>query len=145
MTHTSTEQERQAPIKMHPGDDLHLTVLMASHGLNFVTGKDREQLLAWGRDVWQAARFAHLAYGVQSVPVAYELGDYRITRRSSAEDEQEAWAVLLGGMCLSKSGTYSYEPQPSSRTDAWLAQHRFGSAQEAMIAARKAQEKQEGA
>ena len=56
MTHTSTEQERQAPIKMHPGDDLHLTVLMASHGLNFVTGKDREQLLAWGRDVWQAAR-----------------------------------------------------------------------------------------
>lgn len=50
--------QRQAPIKMHPGDDLHLTVLMASHGLNFVTGKDREQLLAWGRDVWQAARSA---------------------------------------------------------------------------------------
>ena len=61
MTHTSTEQERQAPIKMHPGDDLHLTVLMASHGLNFVTGKDREQLLAWGRDVWQAARRAPVA------------------------------------------------------------------------------------
>lgn len=56
MTHTSAEQELQAPIKMHPGDDLHLTVLMASHGLNFVTGKDREQLLAWGRDVWQVAR-----------------------------------------------------------------------------------------
>lgn len=58
MTSHTTEQERQAPIKMHPGDDLHLTVLMASHGLNFVTGKDREQLLAWGRDVWQAARSA---------------------------------------------------------------------------------------
>lgn len=57
MTHT-TDQERAEPIKMQPGDDLHLTMLMAPHGLNFVTGKDREHLLAWGRDVWQASRRA---------------------------------------------------------------------------------------
>lgn len=57
MTH-HTDAERAEPIKMQAGDDLHLTMLMASHGLNFVTGKDREQLLAWGRDVWQAARSA---------------------------------------------------------------------------------------
>lgn len=43
------------PIVMQPGDDLHLTLLMAQHGLNFFTGQDRQQLLAWGRAVWQAA------------------------------------------------------------------------------------------
>lgn len=66
----ASEQKRQTPIKMHPGDDLHLTMLMASHGLNFVTGKDREQLLAWGRDVWQAAHHAPVVpQGWNLVPV----------------------------------------------------------------------------
>lgn len=59
MTHT-TDQERAEPIKMQTGDDLHLTMLMAPHGLNFVTGKDREHLLALGRDVWQASRRAQV-------------------------------------------------------------------------------------
>lgn len=81
----------------------------------------------------------------QAAPVAYELGDFRIARRSSAEDEQESWAVLWRGMCLSKSGNYTHEPQPSSRTEKWLAEHRFSSASEAAAAALAAQAKQGGA
>lgn len=42
--------------KIQPGDDLHLTSLMAPHSLNFVTGPDRAALLAFGRDVFAAAR-----------------------------------------------------------------------------------------
>ena len=42
--------------KIQPGDDLHLTSLMAPHSLNFVTGADRAALLAYGRDVFAAAR-----------------------------------------------------------------------------------------
>lgn len=86
MTQT-TDQERVEPIKMQPGDDLHLTMLMAPHGLNFVTGKDREQLLAWGRDVWQASRRA------QGVP--YELRN--AAQRAHDWMERQAKAQGKGG------------------------------------------------
>ncbi|WP_304350801.1 hypothetical protein [Comamonas testosteroni] len=44
-----------ATTKMTPGDDKHLTLLMAPFNLNFFVGKDREDLLAYGRSVWAAA------------------------------------------------------------------------------------------
>lgn len=44
-----------ATTKMAPGDDKHLTLLMAPFNLNFFVGKDREDLLAYGRAVWAAA------------------------------------------------------------------------------------------
>lgn len=44
-----------ATTKMTPGDDKHLTLLMARFNLNFFVGKDREDLLAYGRAVWDAA------------------------------------------------------------------------------------------
>lgn len=49
--------------KMTPGDDLHLTLLMAPHGLNLVTGQDREQLLAYGRAAFEAGKKAQVAHG----------------------------------------------------------------------------------
>lgn len=43
--------------------------------------------------------------------------------RSTGEDR---WAVLnVYGNCLSRSGKWDYEPQPSSRSDKWLARFRF--------------------
>ena len=44
------------PIQMTPGDDLHLTLLMAPQSLNFVTGQDREHLLAFGRAAFEAGQ-----------------------------------------------------------------------------------------
>lgn len=41
--------------KMIPGDDKHLTLVMAPFNLNFFTGKDRDDVLAYGRAVWAAA------------------------------------------------------------------------------------------
>jgi hypothetical protein len=37
------------------------------------------------------------------------------------------WAVLSGSghTCLGRGGEWDYEPQPSSRTDEWIATHRF--------------------
>lgn len=36
------------------------------------------------------------------------------------------FAVLRHGRCLAADGSWDYEPQPSSRTDEWIAAHRFG-------------------
>nr|WP_232536085.1 hypothetical protein [Comamonas testosteroni] len=42
------------PIKMTPGDELHLTALMAPFSLNLVTGQDRQHLLGYGRAAFVA-------------------------------------------------------------------------------------------
>lgn len=71
------EDSRQAlavldkALKIEPGSDIHLSLLMAPHSLNLVVGEDRKALLAWGRDVWNAAQRA--AGGVStSAPQADE-------------------------------------------------------------------------
>ncbi|WP_287918081.1 hypothetical protein [Comamonas sp.] len=46
----------QATIQMAPGDDTHLTLLMAPQSLNFCTGQDREHLLAFGRAAFEAGQ-----------------------------------------------------------------------------------------
>ena len=43
------------PIKVTPGSDDHLALMMAPWGLNMFTGKDRADILAWGRLVWENA------------------------------------------------------------------------------------------
>jgi hypothetical protein len=50
-----SDKSRQV-IKVTPGDELHLTMLMAPMSLNLVTGGDRQALLAYARSVWQASR-----------------------------------------------------------------------------------------
>lgn len=52
MTHKTVPIE---PKKVEQGSDFHFSLLMATYGLNFVTGQDRKDLLAWGRDIWNAA------------------------------------------------------------------------------------------
>lgn len=42
--------------KMIPGDELHLTMLMAPYSLNLVTGQDRQHLLAFGRAAFEAGK-----------------------------------------------------------------------------------------
>ncbi|WP_120967362.1 hypothetical protein [Comamonas sp. lk] len=42
------------PIKMTPGDDIHLSLLMAPFSLNLVTGQDRQHLLSYGRTAFKA-------------------------------------------------------------------------------------------
>lgn len=42
-------------IKFKPGSDEYLTLLMAPWHLNLMTGKDRADLLAWGRLIWETA------------------------------------------------------------------------------------------
>lgn len=55
--------------KINPGDDMHLTCLMAPYSLNLVTGDDRRHLLAFGRAAFDAGRAA----GVEAEPVAWRV------------------------------------------------------------------------
>lgn len=48
---------------------------------------------------------------------------------------KKKWAVRHMGNCLNKGGEWEYEPQPSSRDDAFLARCRFDTAMQAARAA----------
>ena len=50
------------------------------------------------------------------------------------------YAVRKRSWCLHRNGTWDYEPQPSSRTDAFLKTHRFATFDQALVAARGAVE-----
>lgn len=50
----------------------------------------------------------------------------------------QKYAVRRAGGCLAKSGKWRFEPQPSSRTDAFLKACRFDTLAEAVAAAEKA-------
>jgi hypothetical protein len=86
-------------------------------------------LLQVPQEVRLAMRKAAPAPAVVPVPVVYDAGDgISIHRVSQAP---EAWAVRRDMDCLALDGTWSYEPMPSSRTEEWLARHRFTSAEAA--------------
>ena len=53
------------PIKMTPGDDLHLTLLMAPQCLNLVDGQLREQLLGYGRAAFEAGKAGQCLHQIQ--------------------------------------------------------------------------------
>lgn len=64
---------------------------------------------------------------------AYALPGGIIVERCVQRDGSFLWAVRdWYRNCLSKSGEWDDEPFPSSRTDDWIAQHRFESAAEAI-------------
>lgn len=92
-----------------------------------------------GFDAGNAVSTASVAQ-FDAVPVAYEFGEcgeFRIVRRSSFEDEQEAWAVLWRGMALGKSGQSSYETSPVRKTPQWAAEFLYPSAAQALAAAKR--------
>lgn len=67
---------------------------------------------------------------------AYSLSDgTRIENTNPPNGSQQRWAVRRNNDCMSLDLQWSYEPLPSSRTQEWLAQHRFPSAQAAIAAA----------
>lgn len=74
------------------------------------------------------------------VPVEYEVLDLpypdldvRI-KQARQRDGSAKWKIERHGMVFGKDGEWDFEPMPSSRTDAWLAQYRFDSLGEAIQA-----------
>ena len=63
-----------------------------------------------------------------------EVKAYYITDDVSIEDRgYDRWAIVhTNGNNYNKDGTWDYEPLPSSRTDKWLEEHRWKTAQEAL-------------
>jgi len=48
--------------------------------------------------------------------------------------QDDRWAVRVGPQCLDEHGNIDMEPIPSSRSDEWLAKHRFSAVGAAKIA-----------
>lgn len=78
------------PIKIVPGDDMHMNCLMAPFGLTMVTGEDRKHLLAFGR----AAFFAGKKFEAD---------------RAQHQAGQEVVAALLHQLCVALT-TQCYDP-----------------------------------
>ncbi|WP_246892463.1 hypothetical protein [Achromobacter xylosoxidans] len=72
---------------------------------------------------------------------AYALPDGTRVERAAQPDGAYLWAVRRNGDCLGRDRHWSYEPLPSSRSQEWLALHRFPTAQAAIDAAIAAQRK----
>lgn len=79
--------------KIQPGDDTHLTLLMAPHSLNLVTGPDRAALLAYGRDVFAAARDSKCLAQIEepAQPVLY-VSPGQLANHSNPEGPESAKA-----------------------------------------------------
>lgn len=56
---------KKQPIKMTPGDDIHLSLLMAPFSLNLVTGQDRQHLLGYGRAAFEAGKAGQCLHQIQ--------------------------------------------------------------------------------
>ena len=77
---------------------------------------------------------AHVSeYVIEGLPAYRGSDDIRIAR--SKLDARVVWAVRHQGNCLNKQGEWEYEPQPSSRDEAFFARCRFDSAEAAIQAA----------
>jgi hypothetical protein len=60
-----------------PGSEWHMTMMMAPHQLHAVVGQDREHLLAFARDVWNAAKAKPEA---QQAPELERMTAHRVAR-----------------------------------------------------------------
>lgn len=58
----------------------------------------------------------------------------RVEFAGYGDDGAERWAVRNMSRCLSAAGEWIHEPIPSSRTNEWLAEHRFTRHQAAELA-----------
>ena len=50
------------------------------------------------------------------------------------DNDQEYWTVTQYRLRLSRQGTWDYTPLPSSRSEEWVVEHSFATAEEAYAA-----------
>lgn len=76
---------------------------------------------------------------LRDLPVlAYDAGDGIRIESVPSRAGTVRWRVIDElRNCMSREGSWAWEPSPSNRTDEWLAQHRFPTASEAYAALRR--------
>lgn len=116
-------REQEAP------DDLKLTLHMAPYHLNLVVGHDRMQLLAFGRDVWAAAR-----RGDSPTVRTRNIAEANAASAVGAEGKE----VQHGTATTSAAGTTAAPVNPEGR-DSVTNAHALASREEAPAAAGAAQ------
>lgn len=90
-----TQQHIPEAKKMGPGDELHLTLLMAPFSLNFFTGQDRQHLLAFGRAAFEAGQAA----AQQAVQAAEPDGWKLVPDVDNMTDEQAEAIADVARVC----------------------------------------------
>lgn len=71
-------------------------------------------------------------------PANMDISDVSVLRSVQMSGPDLYKVLARDTWCLSKSGAWDYEPQPSSRTAEYLKTHRFATLDEAVAAWRKA-------
>src|SRR5690606_16891884 len=128
----NTEQERA-----------EFEAFASKHGLCVTEDGDlyRSHDVDWLWKAWQARAALQSQDREDAEVTAYALPNGTTVERTMQRDGSFLWAVRDGlKKCLSKSGEWDYEPFPSSRTEEWLDQHRFSTAQEAIDHARRVED-----
>jgi len=88
------------PIKMIPGDELHLTALMAPFSLNLVTGQDRQHLLGYGRAAFDAGKASQCLHQIQEPAAAEQAAWHAGLDEGRAQAAPPAVAVPDGAIKL---------------------------------------------
>lgn len=99
------------PIKMTPGDDLHLSLLMAPFSLNLVTGQDRQHLLGYGRAAFEAGKAGQCLHQIQE-PAPVQAAPAAV----AVPDERAAFVNWL-------HGTYPHSYTIIQAADLWFHKH----------------------
>lgn len=98
-------ESTKQPIKMIPGDDTHLTMLMAPSNLNFFIGKDREDLLAYGRAAFEAGKAGQCLHQIQEPAAAEQAAWHAGLDEVRAQAAPAAVAVPDGWQLVPMEGT----------------------------------------
>lgn len=82
-------------------------------------------------------------YTVSLLPLDHPSGqvwELKIEWTGNPHHEDRKWAVRWMDNCYHRNGDLEYEPLPSSRTEAWLNDHRFSWDEAEAFAVQKVQE-----
>ena len=111
----------QNKLTITPGDDLHLTLLMAPYSLNMVVGEDRQHLLAFGKAAFAAGQksAAHEALKAGQEPVAELLRQLRIAVTAQCYNPSASNSAQVDA--ATQAALAAYAPQPAPDKDAEIA------------------------
>lgn len=120
-------EDRGSDLMPNPEDVVPVAVAMDDRFPEGVPPGTAEDGPEWDR---VAVRVA--AYTINALPEDHDAAHHFEIRVEYRGDGM--WAVTRWRECLSADGTWDHEPLPSSRTDDWLAAHRFTEADAVRLA-----------
>lgn len=92
--HPFTTASAPEASKIAPGDDMWLSIHMAPFHLNYLTGDDRKEVLAYGRSVYQATRHVNDSLTDRKTNEIMEERGYQLTGYVLRHPETQHRAII---------------------------------------------------